>query len=186
MTQRKQGRSYKKAPKKAIVGDLDVAAIIRQAASERVAGFLESDFAGQIQEIASEEARRQIRSVLEKRIAGEVPPYLEGLTFTPTNTWGEKKGEPETLREHVQRVVRTWLDEPMNYQGKTKKEDTYNWRADTTRGAWLVGEHIQYAMKAAIDTVMKDAKAQLGKSLEDAFKLKLTEFMQTFTLGGKQ
>lgn len=176
----------KTTEKAAAIGDVDVAALVRESTAARVEAFLRDEFSGEIQRIAEDEARTQIRAALSKRIAAEVPPYLDGLVFTPTNVWGEKKGEPETLREHVQRIVRTWLDEPLSYDGKAKGQDSYSWRASTTRGAWLVGQHIQYEMSAAIKGVTDDARNQLGQSIEAAFKLKLQEFMQTFTLGGKR
>lgn len=130
-----------------MVGEIDIPALVQASAAARVQEFLESDFAEQMQEIVEREAREQIQAALAKRIAAEVPPYLDALVFTPTNGYGEPKGTPETLKEHIHRVVRTWLEEPVSFQGKTKAEDNYSFRGVSTRGAYLVGQNIQYAME---------------------------------------
>ena len=179
--------SAKKKPLPTRFDDINIPDLVQQAVSARVQAFIESDMESQIADIVQHEAREQIHVALSKRIAKEIPPYLDTLVFTPTNGYGEPKGTPETLKEHIHRVVRTWLEEPVSYHGKTKAEDNYNFRGVSTRGAYLVGQNIQYAMDTAIKALLADAQKALGKSLEEAFRLKLNELLAGFTVkvGGK-
>lgn len=134
-----------------------------------------SEFKQKIEKRITETVERKIDSIFEKYILPNVHTYVNDLVLTETNQWGEKKGVPKTFVEYLVDRANAYIQEDVNYQGKSKSQDHFNWSKSTTRIAFLVHEHIQYSLDRAIKQILQDANNSVAGGLKKAFEMKLEE-----------
>lgn len=120
-----------------------------------------------------------VTGAADRAIAKHVDPYfqqkIEDFVFQQTNAWGEKTGEPKTFREMLLARAEAYITEPVSYDGKTKSQDSYNWKANTTRVAYMVDKHLQYHIESAMKTALAEANNNIAKGLADAVKISIAQ-----------
>lgn len=155
--------------------------IVERAATKLTAEVLDGymdDVVSPIQRAVTEHQQ----AAIDKAVAEIVTPYfqqeVEKLVFEETNRWGEKVGKKMTFREMVIQRAEAYITEPVSHDGKTKAEDSYNWRPNTTRIAYTIDKHLQYH----ISTVMKDAltaaNAKIAEGIEGAVRIQLKQLVE--------
>jgi len=160
------------------------ALVIEHAADKLCAEVLGTDMADYAEEAVSTIDRKvkkqiddSITPVINEAITKTLAPFVEGqleqIVFQKTNEWGERTGEPQTFRELLIKRAEAWLVEPVNYDGKTQKEDSYNWRAYTTRVANMVDKHLQSNIQSAMKAALENANSQIASGLAEAVKIGL-------------
>jgi len=98
-----------------------------------------------------------VTSTVRERIDAAVSAVVDSA-FIPTNRYGERRGEPITLREMIADTAVKWFSEKVNQHGSP---DPYNNTME--RGVWMA--------RQAADAVFKDSLAAhvaLVKSQIDA------------------
>lgn len=121
-----------------------------------------------------------VEKVAEAHLLPKVTGMLEGICLQATNEWGEKKGNPLTFVEYLIQRAEAYMHEKVSFQGKSKSEDSYNWNPSTTRIAYMVHEHLQYSIQAAMKKAMENANASIIGGINEAVKLKLGEVAKAF------
>lgn len=102
----------------------------------------------------------EVSAIVSETVTSKVGAIIDGVLdekMQRTNEWGEKKGEPLTLREMIAREKEAWLSERVNNEGKAvgNSYGTYDTR-------------LQYLMKAYVkDRFGKEISAELQKTVDD-------------------
>ena len=122
-----------------------------------------------------------ITNQLDEQIRKQLAEILTDIVETPiqkTNSYGEPRGEPVSLRERIIKHAEDWLQEAVDEQGKTK---SYHRDKTMPRAEWmtkravrsqlykLYHERIAEAVQQAKDTL----NDELENMIKDAIKSKL-------------
>jgi hypothetical protein len=142
--------------------------------------------------MTSDRLMEPLRSVLTKtideeahRIADEeIRPWaagqIEAVVMQRTNEWGEKKGEPLSFRQYLVERAEAYLSERVNYEGQSEAQArasgrSYDFRATSTRAAWMVDKHLHYEIERAMKDALATANSSIANGIQEAVKLKLAE-----------
>ena len=124
--------------------------------------------------LMQEHIDKMIADIAEEHVLPKVEQLIEGLTFQKTNTWGEPKAPPETVREYITRVAQGYLSEEVNHHGKTKKQDGYNWSAHSTRLLWSIERHVKWHLDESVMGATKNLQDtfanQVSKLVNDLMR----------------
>ena len=87
--------------------------IVREVASRcHIPWITDADARKEMREAVKAEITMIVREVVESEVR-----QIADSEFTPTNKWGEKTGDPVTLRGMVADAARTWFSEPTDERG---------------------------------------------------------------------
>lgn len=113
-----------------------------------------------IQERLSERIDRmiteQVRIVADAAIGPDVEKLVREFVIQETNTYGEKKGEPITLTEHVIRQVKAHLDERVDEKGRAKEQAGYGFEPKGTRLAFLVRSFLDDGIRDGVRSALSE------------------------------
>lgn len=146
---------------------------------------LPSAFAERLQRRVLEQTNRAIEQIAAQHILPNVAQYVETLCLQETNRWGEKTGKALTFTEYLVARAEAYLREEVNYQGKTKGEDSYSWKASGTRVAHLVHAHLHYSIQTAMEQALRQANSAIAGGIEQAIKIKLGEVLASLKVETK-
>ena len=115
---------------------------------------------------------RDVRVAVQERIDGEVSKQVEGLVqaviaepIQRTTAWGERKGDPTTVREIIREHVEAWFSEKPRRDafGSRDKKSLDSIIQESTRSV------MDQELKTEVDRVRKEVSAQLrDKALKAA------------------
>lgn len=137
--------------------------------------FEQSKFGKKLAKFVQKHVDDTVSALAEKYVLPNVGNYVESLSLQETNKWGEKTGKPVTFIEYLIARAEKYLTEPVSFDGKTKDQDSYNWKGTQTRISYLVNSHLQYSIETAMKEAIKNANAVIVKGLEETVKIKLQE-----------
>jgi len=165
--------------------------ILRDAVIERAAKMLidrnDADFdedygwansiQAKVDKMIADRIQTASQEAVDAAIAKHASPFIEGeiekVVFLRTNEWGERKGAPKTFREFLIDRVEQYIVEPVNYDGKTKAQDGYNFRQSSTRIAYMVDKHLHYEVEKAMKAAFTDLNSKVSEGLLGAVRLSL-------------
>lgn len=104
-----------------------------------------------------------------------VESRLESLVLQRTNEWGEKEGQPMTFVQYLIERAESYMTEEVDYFGKTRKQEGYNWKRHSTRVVHLMEKHLQGHIDAAMKQALANANSTISKGIADAVKMSLAE-----------
>ena len=131
-------------------------------------------FGAALQARVEEKIRAAVDTVAAAHVLPKIEEVIENFCLQKTNEWGDKKGEPLTFTEYLVERAINWIQEPVNHQGKTKGEDSYQFRAQTSRIAYLIDKHLQYHIERAMTDALKDANSAIAEGLNGAVRTALS------------
>jgi hypothetical protein len=138
-------------------------------------GTRSTQFERALQTRIKEHLDAEVGRQAEKHVLPKVTDMVEGLVLQETNRWGEKTGEPVTFIEYLTQRAERYLTEKVNHNGKTREEDSYSWRENTSRISYLVNNHLQYSIKIAMERAVEEANKGIVGGLEKAVKISLQQ-----------
>ena len=125
-----------------------------------------------------EQIKKHVQSGLEKVIAavlqGEITAQIEALKFETTNGYGEKKGEPLTLREWVSKRITEYMNEDVNEKGLSREQDGYSWKAAGRRAMVLFKVTMREEIQQSINAMWRDGNKPLLDAVQEAVTNQLT------------
>lgn len=122
---------------------------------------------------------KSIEEIAAKHVLPNITQYLETFCLQETNSWGEKKGKPVTFVEYLVQRADAYMKEEVDYSGKSKAEDSYNWRKNTTRVAYLIHEHLQYNITRAMKEALQTANNSIVGGIQKAVQVSLSNLKIT-------
>lgn len=136
-----------------------------------------SPLAGRLEKAVKTAIDVQVGKVADAHVLPITAELIENIVMQQTNTWGEKTGAPVTFREYLVQRANHYLTEQVDHNGKSKSEESYNWRGSQTRITYLVNSMLQHEIKIAMESAIKVANEGIAEGLHGAVKLKLAEIL---------
>ena len=118
-----------------------------------------------------------ITALADKHVAPGISALIEGMCLQQTNQWGEKRGQSVTFIEYLTKRAEAYFLEDVDYNGKPKGSDGYNWNKYSTRGAWMINQHIAHSIETAMKAALASANSQIAGGIEQAIKHELAEIL---------
>lgn len=137
--------------------------------------FNTSPFSKKLDQLLKARLDQIVTDLADKHVLPRVNEMVEGLVLQQTNQWGEKVGSPVTFTEYLVQRADAYMREEVNYNGKTRAEDSYSWSKHTTRIAYMVHQHLHFSIERAMKQALNDANSSITGGLENAVKLALAE-----------
>lgn len=134
-----------------------------------------SQFKRELEKRLKEHVTATIGAIADKHVLPNVTSYIENLCLQETNGWGEKTGKKVTFIEYLVQRADAYIREDVNHNGKTQGEDSYSWRKNTTRIAYMIHQHLQYHMSQMIESALKNANKSIAGGIEQAVKIQLEQ-----------
>jgi len=109
-----------------------------------------------LQRAATERVLRTIDDHVAK-VIGEISES----PFIPTDKWGQRKGEPVTLRELMANAATRWLEEKVNQHGNTSGYDN-----KISRIEWLAHKTAEEVFKSDLAATVAQIKATIQANIQ--------------------
>lgn len=137
-----------------------------------------SSFKKEIDKRIKQQIEATINAIAEKHVLPNVAQYIENLTLTETNKWGESKKEPVTFVEYLVGRAEAYMQETVDYNGKSKAENSgYSFNGTQTRITHLVHQHLHYSIETAMKNALSVANSAIAKGIAETAKTKLEEIV---------
>lgn len=139
--------------------------------SEAVVQHISSEF----QARCNEDLRKQVREILVAELRTKISEAVTEIftqVFIPTNEYGEKKGEPMTIRELIVKTTKNYLEEKVDSNGRndwggTKDRTRIQWMAKQEADS-VVKELVEPEAKKIVSQIKLEAQGKIAKIIVDA------------------
>lgn len=148
---------------------------------ERVSG---EDFSA-LDSVLKKAIDEAIDGYCKKNILPRVEQQIREVVLIETNKWGEKVGKPLTFTEYLVSRAEHYITEQVDFNGKTRAEDSYNWRGTQTRIVYLIEKHLHYEIERAMKAALQTANNAIAGGITEAVKIKLGEVVQSLQVNVK-
>lgn len=139
-----------------------------------------SAFSQELNALIQEQIETSVASLAEKHVLPRVAGAVENICLQATNQWGEKVAQPMTFTEYLVSRAEAYLQEKVNYEGKSQKESGgYSWSGTQTRITHLVHQHLHYSIEAAMKQAVSEANKGIANGITEAVKMKLNDIVST-------
>lgn len=132
----------------------------------------------------SRHVHKQLEAIASRKFAEVITPIgaevIENLTFPRTNTYGERKGTDQTIREWLDEKARNYLTERVDGYGKAQWEGGNH--PSQPRIVYLIQEHLKYTIQSKVDAMMRTANEQIAGGIEAAVKDALADVLKKLTV----
>ncbi len=142
-------------------------------------GDYKSDFEKRIEGAMKKRVDEVMEKAMTKHILPNVTKMVDGIILEETNRWGERLGKKFTFIEYLVQRVDSYIREEVDYQGKPKDKDAYQWRANSTRIVHMINEHLSWHISQAMKQAMDSATGSIKKGLEEAAKIAINNIKVT-------
>jgi len=122
--------------------------------------------------------KAKIDQSFKEIVTPNIDAFIEKLTLQPTNRWGEPLEGKMTFREYLVKLAEEYITETVSFDGKSKREDSYNWKGSQTRIAWMIHNHLQYNISTAVQKAMENLNKQVSGGIAETVKLQLADVLQ--------
>ncbi|MFD1121868.1 hypothetical protein ACFQ2T_05085 [Methylophilus flavus] len=137
---------------------------------------IESKFQNAIKKHVEAKVQETINKLAEKHVLPNVANYIETMTLTKTNQWGEKVGTGKTFIEYLTDQAQEYMNEMVDYQGKTKSQSgSYSFNGTQTRLTHLVNNHLHYSIETAMKEALSIANSSIATGIQETVKVKLSD-----------
>lgn len=135
-----------------------------------------SNIKKRLDELIKERIDGAIRKVLDDSVLTNAEDIISKLTYEETNRYGEPKAAPLTFREYAVKLAQEYLSEPVNFEGKSRKENSFgSWNQSSTRIVHLIHKHLHYTIEQALKQAVGELKTTLATGLKETVQIKLKE-----------
>lgn len=142
---------------------------------------MKSDLAKRIEAKVKERVDLALDTIAVSVLGTEVERLVSGMVFKTTNSYGEPKGPDRTLIEYITSRIDEFLNDKVDYSGKTAKEheragnSSYHFKAVGTRLSVLIGMSIEEKIKASLTAAVTDINNSIAGGLVELTKMKMAE-----------
>ena len=134
---------------------------------ERV-GSYETRFRKEIEAKVQKTVDAKIAALAEQHIVPRVGEMIESANMRKTNQYGEPVSAPMTFKEYIAHRAEVYMSEPVNYNGKSKAEDSdgYNWRSEGPRLTVLMRMYIRETLEKSAKAAVNDVNQAIAKGIQ--------------------
>lgn len=118
-----------------------------------------------------------LKKVIDEHILVDAEGYLKKMMLQETSSWGEKKGDPYTLIEWLQKRAVSYLTEQVDSRGYDKASGGYGWTPNQTRLTHIIHEHFQFHIANTLKEVVANANQQIAGGIQNAVKIQLEQIL---------
>lgn len=117
----------------------------------------------------------KVGEMAEIHVMPNVSDLIDNLVLHKTSKWGEKTGEKYTFIEYLVHRADAYLQEEVDYQGHARGDSSYSssWSKHSTRLAFMVDAHLNWAIKQAMEEAYKNANSSIVGGLKKAMEIAL-------------
>ena len=133
--------------------------------------------AERLKALVAERIDAGLKKVIDEHILFDAEGYLKRMMLQETTKWGEKKGDPYTLIEWLQRRAVSYLTEQVDQSGRDQKEVGYGWSGKQTRLTYIIHQHFHYHIEKTLQEVVKNANQQIAGGIQEAVKVQLQNIL---------
>ena len=167
-----------------------VSEVLRKKESDPEDGYeyeADSEFAKSLRQRVRDEITAHIDRVAQESMAPKVEDYLKDFAIRQTNRYGEQKGEPLTVTEFIAAECERWVNEPVDFDGKTKDQayDKYRFTGKTTRLGFMIHKYLHYTIEGVMKDAIDNANSKLVQALEETAKMQLARIAKTLSVSVK-
>lgn len=123
-----------------------------------------------------------VKQVAENAVTPKIQEILDKTTFQETSRWGEPTAPVMTLKDFIIARAEAWMTEKVDFNGKSQKEDSYNWHGTQTRVAHMIHQHLHYHIEGSVKKALADVNSKLAKGIEETVKMKLEECLKSLSV----
>lgn len=127
----------------------------------------------------------QVDTFIENELRPVVEKGVENVIFDFTNQYGEKKGQSLTFREYLVQRAEEYLTEKVNYDGKSKREDSMA-RPTQPRITYMIDRMIHSRIEKAMKDAIEDFDRMLQQGLSATVNQKLSEIAKNTKISIKR
>lgn len=119
---------------------------------------------------------KKVSAIADEHLAPQISKEIEDIVFQKTNSWGEKNGDPYTIRDYITGLCRSYMSEGVDCNGKTKEQSNSSYfRSNQGRLAYMIDKHLHYsvetAMKEALSLGVEGVKTTLLSTCKDQLRM---------------
>lgn len=139
-------------------------------------GWDESKFRREMDDQIKKAVQSGIEKVIAAVLQGEITAQIENLRFENTNGYGEKKGDPQTLREWIAGHINGYLNEDVNLELKSRNEiNSYdNFKSAGKRVMVMFKATMREEIQVSINAMWRDGNKPLLDAVQEAVTNQLT------------
>jgi len=141
-----------------------------------------SRFAKKLAERLDEVVDAKVETLITNTIEPDISTRVDELVLQATNRWGEKRGHPVTLAEYVTGIADAYLNEPVDWEGRTKADGGYGWKAAGPRMMSIVDKYLQHHVAVEIQTMLKKLNEKLLPSFKSLVSQKLSDIAKDLNI----
>ena len=127
----------------------------------------------------------EIERIGNEAVAPVIRAMIEAECLQKTNSWGEKVGPGLTFKEYLVHRADAYMREPVDYEGKPRTADSYQFKASGERLAMMIDKYIHYTIESAVKTALAGLNDALGGALAATVKIKLKEVLDALQVNIK-
>jgi len=132
---------------------------------------LQSHFEKEVKKAVMDSAAKAVDAMCEKVLTAGIGQLIAEFAITPTNTYGEKKGEPITFAEFILKRAGDYLQHKVDPRTGATYTDSYSRDSYPTRASWLINSALHEHLKATA----QNAIAGTNKTIADAMNAAILE-----------
>lgn len=162
---------------------------IARLAAEKLAASVgdEHDFAATADTIIRERIDALFKSTINQQVETALAAKLEEVmhqAIQPVDIWGEKIGEPTTIRDALNTRAKEFWNTLVDASGNTAKVDYYNRDRFKTRAEWMLGKIVSEKFSEEVkqnavnilavfkEKIRADGHAALDKHIDELVRIK--------------
>lgn len=150
-------------------------------AAERLAKYLakRDDTYQPIRDVVMETVETVTRRIADEEVRPWAEGQIENLVMQRTNSWGEATGKPTTFREYLIEMAEKYMNEPVDYEGRTQNEQRgYSFKKATTRLAFMIDKHLHFHIERAMKDALANANSAIVGGIQETVRVKLAEISE--------
>jgi hypothetical protein len=131
-------------------------------------GSYASRFRKEIEARVQASVDAKITALAAEHIVPKVGEMIESANMRRTNQYGEPVSAPMTLKEYIAHRAEVYMSEPVNYNGKSKNEESesYNFRVEGPRLTVLMRMYIRETLEKHAKAAVTDVNQVIAKSIQ--------------------
>lgn len=138
---------------------------------EHLADQITSSELRYINSTARETAEKRVQILIDEQINKHIEDLLSS-PFQPLDIWGDKKGEPITLKDMMAASLNNWWTAPVDASGKAVSAGSYGTKY--TRANFLVSK----VAKEVIDKDLSKELSAMNKALREQIQAAMLKSIQ--------